>query len=61
VGHISSQFSLAREILHQLEIANDSRALSSSELWFKNNLKKHSHALSSLNRYAKLILAGYEK
>jgi hypothetical protein len=39
VGNISSHFALAWEILHQLEIANDSRALSPSEVWFRNNLK----------------------
>jgi hypothetical protein len=50
VGNISSHLALAREILHQLEIANDSRALSPSEVWFRNNLKKHSLALASLKR-----------
>jgi hypothetical protein len=41
---------LAQEILHQLEIANDSRDLSGRETWFRNNLKKHSLALASLKR-----------
>jgi hypothetical protein len=50
VGQISFQLELAREILHQFEIAQDSRQLSQEELWLKNNLKKHSLALSSLKR-----------
>jgi hypothetical protein len=50
VGHMNIQLVLAREILHQLEIANDMRALSSSEVWFRNNLKKHCLALASLKR-----------
>ena len=50
VGRTTTQLALAREILHQLEIAQDSRQLSHEELWFKNNLKKHSLALASLKR-----------
>jgi len=50
VGRITSQLALAREILHQFEIAQDSRQLSQKELWLKNNLKKHSLALASLKR-----------
>ena len=50
VGHINSQLALAREILHQFEIAQDSCALSPGEAWLKNNLKKHSLALASLQR-----------
>jgi len=50
VGRITTQLALAREILHQLEIAQDSRQLSQEELWYKNNLKKHSLALASLKR-----------
>lgn len=50
VGHVSSQLALAREILHQLEIANDVRSLSPAETWLKNNLKKHRLALASLKR-----------
>ena len=41
---------MSREILHQFEIAQDSRQLSSGELWFKNCLKKHSLVLASLQR-----------
>jgi hypothetical protein len=50
VGHVNSQLGLAREILHQLEIAQDNRQLSNQELWLRNQLKKHSLALSSLQR-----------
>jgi len=50
VGQINFQLALAREILHQFEIAQDNRQLSPRELWFKNNLKKHSLALASLKR-----------
>jgi hypothetical protein len=50
VGHVNSQLALAREILHQLEIAQDSRTLSPKENWLKNSLKKHSLALASLKR-----------
>lgn len=32
VGHVNSQLGLAREVLHQLEIAQDARSLSSQEL-----------------------------
>jgi hypothetical protein len=39
---------LARKILHQLKIANDSHALSPGEIWFMNNLKKYGLALASL-------------
>jgi len=37
-------------VLHQLEIAQDSRVLSRLELWLKNKLKPHCLALSSLQR-----------
>jgi hypothetical protein len=33
VGHVNSQLGLAREVLHQLEIAQDNRSLSNQELW----------------------------
>jgi hypothetical protein len=48
VGYINFQLALAWEVLHRLEIANDNRNLSEKETWFKNNLKKHSLALTSL-------------
>jgi hypothetical protein len=50
IGHINSQLCLAREVIHQLEIAHDSRQLSDVELWLLHSLKKHSLALSSLQR-----------
>jgi exonuclease III len=50
VGHVKLQLGIAREILHQLEIAQDNRALSPGETWLRNSLKKHSLALSSLLR-----------
>jgi hypothetical protein len=37
VGHVVSQLELAKELLHQLEIAQDNRVLSSEELWLWNN------------------------
>jgi hypothetical protein len=47
---------MAREILHQLEIAMDIRQLSSLECWLCQCLKKHSLALASLlHRIARLI------
>jgi hypothetical protein len=50
VGHLNSQLFLAKEILHQLDIAQDSRTLQPNELWLRNNLKKHSFVLASLLR-----------
>lgn len=50
VGHIRSQLDLARELLHQFDIAQDSRSLSPEELWLRNRLKQHSLALASLWR-----------
>jgi hypothetical protein len=50
VGNISSTLALAQVLLHHLEVAQDSLLLSSAELWFKINLKKHSVALASLQR-----------
>jgi len=50
VGHVNTQLALAREVLHQLEIAQDSRGLSRLELWLKNKLKPYCLALSSLQR-----------
>jgi hypothetical protein len=40
VGHINSQLELAREVLHQLEIAQDGRLLSTAERWLVSRLKK---------------------
>jgi len=50
VGHLNSQLLLAKEILHQLDIAQDSRTLNSNEMWLRNNLKKHTLVLASLLR-----------
>jgi hypothetical protein len=50
VGHVASQLAMAREILHMLEIAQDSRALTPEELMMKFMLKKRSLMLSSLKR-----------
>ena len=50
VGQINFQLALAREILHQFEIAQNNRQLSPGELWFKKILKKRSLALASLKR-----------
>jgi hypothetical protein len=50
VGHVNSQLGLAREVLHQLEIAEHNRQLSNQERWLLNQLKKHSPALLSLQR-----------
>lgn len=47
---VNSQLGLAREVLHQLEIAQDARTLSNQEKWLHQHLKKHSFVLSSLQR-----------
>jgi hypothetical protein len=49
-GHIRSQLLLAKEIIHQFEIAQETRPLQPNELWLRNMLKKHSLALASLLR-----------
>jgi hypothetical protein len=50
IGHISSELALAKEIIHQFDIAQDCRTLQPNELWLRNNLKKHALALTSLLR-----------
>ena len=50
IGHISSQLAMAKEIIHQFDIAQDRRSLEPNELWLRNNLKKHVLALSFLLR-----------
>lgn len=50
VGHINTQLGLARDVLHQLEIAQDARLLSNQERWLLHQLKRHSLARSSLQR-----------
>jgi hypothetical protein len=50
VDNVKHQLLAAKEIMHQLEIAGDSRILSSLEDWLRRRLKFHSLALSSLER-----------
>jgi hypothetical protein len=50
IGHVNTQLEMAREIFHQLEIAQDHRTLSPLETWLRNKLKLHSLALSSFQR-----------
>jgi hypothetical protein len=50
VVNIKEQLRFAKEILHQLEIAQDSRVLSPQEDWLRCQLKKHALGLASLER-----------
>jgi hypothetical protein len=50
VGNIKLQLEMAKEILHRLEVARDSRELSDSEEWLRKKLKLHCLGLSSLER-----------
>jgi hypothetical protein len=50
VGHIETQLHLARDLIHQLEIAQDGRILSVLERWLLSKLKKHSLPLVSTKR-----------
>jgi hypothetical protein len=50
IGNVKSQLSLAREILHRLEIAQDNRLLCGDEIWLKGRLKHHCLGLASLER-----------
>lgn len=50
LGHVKSQLLLTKEVIHQFEIAQESRSLQPNELWLRNNLKKHSLVLASLLR-----------
>ncbi|WVZ85170.1 LOW QUALITY PROTEIN: hypothetical protein U9M48_032120 [Paspalum notatum var. saurae] len=50
VGNVKSQLAIAKEILHQLEIARDSRALSHGEEWLRKKLKLHCLGLASLEQ-----------
>jgi hypothetical protein len=47
---VKAQLSLAREVLHRLEIAQDHRPLSHDEEWLRKQLKKHCLALKELLR-----------
>jgi hypothetical protein len=48
VDHAASQLELAKELLHQLEVAQDSRSFSPLQTWLCNNLKKHSRTIARL-------------
>jgi hypothetical protein len=50
VGNVNSQLGLAREVLHRLEVAQDSRLLSTEEVWLLQKLKQHCLVLASLER-----------
>ena len=50
VGNIKLQIEMAKEIIHRLEIARDSRELSASEEWLRKKLKLHCLSLASLER-----------
>jgi hypothetical protein len=50
VGNIKEQLRFAKEILHQLEIAQDSRVFLPQEDWLRCQLKKHALGLASLER-----------
>ena len=50
VGHVKTQLGLAREILHRLEIAQDSCALTPEEDWLRCESKRYCLVLSSLER-----------
>lgn len=55
VGHINSQLALAREVLHQLEIAQDSRVLLAPEVWLRNKLNKHTTELFHIHARHRMI------
>jgi hypothetical protein len=50
VGHFARQLELAKELLHQLDIIQDSRGLSAAKTGLGNNLKKHCLTLTYLPR-----------
>jgi hypothetical protein len=50
VGNVKYQLGIAREILHRLEMAQDSRVLSLDELWLLRKLKHQCLVLASLER-----------
>src|SRR5438105_3440973 len=49
---------MAKEILHTLEVARDSRSLSLSEEWLRRRLKHHILALASLERTVARLRSG---
>lgn len=50
IGHVKIQHSIAREILHRLEIAQDSRPLNVYEDWLRGTAKRHCLVMASLDR-----------
>lgn len=58
VGHVKTQLALARDILHRIEIAQDSRVLSQEEGWLRGELKWHCLVLSSLERTIARLRSG---
>jgi hypothetical protein len=50
IGNVKIQLAMAKEILHQLEIARDSRVLPQGEEWLQKKLKLHCLGLASLER-----------
>lgn len=50
VGHVKSQHAFARDVLHQLEIAQDTRLLTPEEDWLRATAKRHCLVMSSLER-----------
>jgi exonuclease III len=50
VGNVKLQLDMAKEVLHRLEIARDSRALGPEEDWLRRKLKLHCLGLASLER-----------
>lgn len=50
IGNVKLQLGTAKEILHHLEIARDSRDLSPREEWLRKKLKLHCLGLASLER-----------
>lgn len=50
VGNIKLQLEMAKEIIHRLEIARDSRELSTSEEWLRKKLKLPCLGLASFER-----------
>lgn len=40
VGNIKQQLAMAKDVVHRLEIAQDTRQLSDEEAWLRRNLKK---------------------
>ena len=50
VGNANTKLHQARELLHQLDIAQDNRPLSDLEAWLRRRLKQHCLALASLQR-----------